>query len=844
MSPRAKRVVHPPQRESLSTVHVPAPTGGLNTVDPAAQMPPGDSPYAYNVIGGELGLRARLGHRNWATGLTGASDNTVRTILPFVGSHKNGSSDKLFAVTSIGIWDVTAGGNLTRGVQPANTRALWRLDEDSALLPAADALGVQSLDTFIISGRPSVCVGKYNNGRNFRGVSYIAGAADSGANAKVNAGAFTVRMWVWINSYPTADAGFFGLGPGLGPDDWVFAFGLEQSSAMYFGSSDGYITTFLTIGLGAWHHLVVTYAATVAGSQTVNVYVDGVSATPPFSVPTPGLVISNPKWCLAGSGSPSDFTTADARFDEVAVINVEWNAGEVAADYAASTTTAPVIAFPSSFGDAGYGTSHAYSTVGGKFLLFCDETNGLYVYTESTASWAKVASGVTQVWEEATDYEAGNQVVLGGNVYICTTAGVSGTSGPTGTGTGILDGTVFWDFVSVQASSVIGPSLADQQNGFAIDPEDFCAVTVWKSRLWFVERDSTRGWYMDVGSLYGTATSFDFGVKMRAGGSLSNLFNWSYDGGTGGGLETYLVGISAAGDIVIYQGTDPSSADTFGLKGTWYCGGVPYGRRIAIDYGGDILILSLLGVVPLSKLVVGTPVEEQSQYKTRKIANLFSNLAKLYRNLQGWSIHQHPTDNALLICYPTMPGANTSQLAMSFATQGWSQYRNLPIVSGGVWAGQFYIGTADGRVCINDDYLDAVAPSTLNDATYTIAFVGVDWSFLTAFTNGGNARQKQVAMLRPSLLSQLATPSVKVTAKYNFDTSEPSAPTGDGTGGAGTWDNATWDSTLWASDSTPYEPLVGATGMGRSAAIAVQGKAVVRTTFVGVDVFFDQGGIL
>lgn len=600
-----------PRPATVRPVTVPAPVGGMNSVDVGTAMPATDSVWAYNVVADALGLRVRLGYREWCTGLTGASDNVVRSELPFSGGALNGASDRYFATTSSGIWD-----------------------------------------------------------------------------------------------------------------------------------------------------------------------------------------------CTASSASP----------------------------------TSPVT-FGIQSGDAGYGISTVVSTPGGRFLLYADEENGLYTYTEASTTWLKVPSGTTQLWGGSTSYLVGNHAVNGGKVYVVAsiTTGISASSGgPTGTGTGIVDGGVTWDYVSAVTANAIGPSLADQQAGIAFDPANVAFVTVWKSRVWLVEKNSSRAWYLDVNSIYGTATSFDFGSRMRAGGPLVGLYGWSYD--AGGGMDTLLVGISTAGDVVIYQGTDPTAADTFGLKGSWYVNGVPFGRRIATDFGGDILVLSLLGVVPLSKLIVGQPVVagDRSLYKTEKIGPKFSQLAQTYATLRGWSIVTHPGDNALLVTVPQAVGQPTIQLAMSLNVNGsWSQYRDLPLASAQPWNGKFFFGTNDGRVCVSDTYVDNVP---LANTTFS----PVAWSYLSAFESDGPS-WKMVKQLRPILLSQTPTPAVAVTAKYDFDISEPNAPSGFGSATAGSWDNATWDSTVWAGDSVPYTPLLGAYGCGRAVAVCLQGSAISRTTVVGVDVFYEEG---
>ena len=607
----ARRLSRPAAPATLQTLHVPAPIGGINTIDVGSAMPPGDCVDLWNLLPAEYGLRSRLGFKEWCTGLTGGADNTVRAVLPFSGSKKSGTTDKLFAATAAGIWDATT----------------------------------------------------------------------------------------------------------------------------------------------------------------------------------------------------------------------------------SSATPAQLVTFGTQTGDAGFGVSRTFSTPGGRFLVHCDEENGLYIWSESSSTWSKAAAGVTQVWQAQTTYLAGNQVVNGGNVYTCATGGVSAVSGgPTGTGAGIADGTATWNYVGASSATVIGPSLGDQQAGFTLDPANFAFVCVWKERLWFIEKDSTRAWYLPTKQLYGTATSFDFGAKMRAGGILVGLYNWSYDAGSG--MDSLLVGISSGGDVVIYQGTDPSSANTFMSNGCWFLGGVPYGRHIATEHGGDLLVVSLLGVIPLSKLVVGQPIEEQSQYATAKVQNLFNVLASTYKTLQGWALHIHPEDNALLVLVPSANGQATGQLAMSFATKGWSRYRGLPLLSAGVWNGQLYFGTPDGRVCINAGYLDGL---TLADPN---AYTPIQFYGLSAFSNLGNARQKQIQMIRPSVLSQSPSPLIQCTAKYGYDMIEPAPPTGAASGQNGTWDNATWDSDVWGGDYSASQPLRGATGMGREAAIAFQGEAISRTTLVGFDVYFTQGGLL
>lgn len=436
-----------------------------------------------------------------------------------------------------------------------------------------------------------------------------------------------------------------------------------------------------------------------------------------------------------------------------------------------SSTGSPTLlmAFATTSNDAGYGVAKAVVIAAGHFLLYCDEENGLYVYTESTDAWTKVAMGA-----------AGTEI-----------------SG--------------------------------------VDPASFVNVAVFKNRVWFTAKNSTKAWYLAASSIYGAATAFDFGAQFRAGGTLVGLWNWTYDGGAG--IDDSLVALSSGGDVAIYQGTDPASATTFGLKGVWYVGDTLKGRRVVTDFGGDVLILSRLGLVPLSRLVVGTETTDASLYATAKINNLFVGTAAAYGGLHGWSVQVHPTANCLLVTLP-YDGAQIRQLALSSSAKGWWPWRGLPILSAATWNGELYFGTRDGKVCRNTGYVDNLS------RTSSSSYSAVAWSILPAFQNLGRPTQKQLQTIRPTILGGIANASVSATAKYNYDFTEPSAPSGNGGGGAGAWDSGVWDSATWQPDFVATQPILGASGMGREVSVALRGNAIAPTTLVGVDLYYTEGGPL
>lgn len=371
------------------------------------------------------------------------------------------------------------------------------------------------------------------------------------------------------------------------------------------------------------------------------------------------------------------------------------------------------------------------------------------------------------------------------------------------------------------------------------DPVNAVFCTVWKHRLFLVERDSANAWFLDLDAIAGTASRLSFAGKFLHGGFLVGLWSWTFDGGAG--PDDYLVALSSAGDVVIYSGTDPTIPGAFTLKGSYFIGPPPSGRRVATDMGGDLAILGATGLVPMSKLVLGSVQGDYAQFPTSKVTPLISRLVANYGTYEGWSIKVHPSDNCLLISIPQeYEDQGTTQLAMSVATKGWSALSGLPITCMETFQGKLFFGTMDGRVCVNEGYTDGV--TLANPAVFT----NISFSGLTAFSRHGSLKQKRVQMIRGNFTSDGFPPNYAVGARFRFNTSEPSGGVAVSRLQGAVWDTAIWDTDLWpgAQNFASEQRVVGSTGIGPEFALAFSGKATSRVVLIGFDVMFDEGGLL
>lgn len=362
-----------------------------------------------------------------------------------------------------------------------------------------------------------------------------------------------------------------------------------------------------------------------------------------------------------------------------------------------------------------------------------------------------------------------------------------------------------------------------------VDPATFVSVLIWKSRVWFVQKDTGLAWYTGIGALFGAATSFNFGNKFQHGGDLRAQYNWTVDGGEG--VDDYLVSISGGGDVILYKGTDPGAAATFAQQGQYFVGPPPAGRRLAGTFGGDLYILSSFGLIPLTQLLSGQVVSELTTQVTRRVTPLVNADMQAMREDIGWEVRMLPTQNLLMITTPKQPGLDYKAYVQNMDTRGWAFYRDVPIFTGDTWHGLYYFGSDEGVVYVHTGDLDNVL---LDDSE---SGDEIDWSLLTSYQDYELPAMQRVAHLIRCTFLAANAPAYVAVAKYDYDMTEPlMTPIPAETPSGSLWDVAIWDVGVWGGSVLTINPLTGTGGNGRALAVWLRGNSRTKTTLIRMDV--------
>ena len=381
-----------------------------------------------------------------------------------------------------------------------------------------------------------------------------------------------------------------------------------------------------------------------------------------------------------------------------------------------------------------------------------------------------------------------------------------------------------------------------------IDPTTLVHVTIWKKRAWFVERNSTRAWYLSSEAITGAASSFNFGPLFKKGGHLAFLANWTMDAGEG--IDDFLVAVSSNGDVVIYKGTDPSSVDTFGLVGQWYVGQIPVGRRCHTQLGGDLVLLSTEGIFPVSQITRGGTalLSASGEYSSKIRPSIGADLRQTFTS-RGWQMAVHPSERLLVVTVPDNDDFSNRQYAMSTTLMAWTMFDGVPTYCIGVTAGYMLAGTLTGKVCLvlNGD-ADAAPYGTIvgNPIRCLIQF---PFNYFEA-----PALEKNFVLGRASFLASIE-PASNLRVNVNFTYDEPQSPAVSTTTpgltewdgnvlseyslfDGGYWDGAVGDRTLF------FSRWVTVSGLGFAAAATMASTHSVRTTLTAVDYVYFVGGPL
>lgn len=361
-----------------------------------------------------------------------------------------------------------------------------------------------------------------------------------------------------------------------------------------------------------------------------------------------------------------------------------------------------------------------------------------------------------------------------------------------------------------------------------ITSSDIINVNVHKNRLWFCLVDSMNAAYLNTDSFQGTATKFNLGSVMGKGGFLVAMGTWTKDAGAG--PDDYAVFLSSRGQAAVYQGTDPTSATTWDLVGV-YDLGAPIGYRCFQKVGGDLALINIDGVLPISR-ALNTDRGAAAQIAiTSNINNAFNQAARLYSGQFGWQLTPYPKATMAIVNVPFQEGVLQHQFVMNTLTGAWCDFNGWNFNTFAVFNDNLYAGSNDGKV----NRCDFGA----RDGTAEITAIG---QTAYSYYKARGVLKKWAAMRALLTTDSSSRPSLGISTDFK-DNAVLGTPTA-GTIASALYDSAIYDTDVYAVEGRSVTDWTSISGIGQAASVHFRASTMsageVQMSVNGFDILYQR----
>ena len=251
-----------------------------------------------------------------------------------------------------------------------------------------------------------------------------------------------------------------------------------------------------------------------------------------------------------------------------------------------------------------------------------------------------------------------------------------------------------------------------------------------------------------------------------------------------------------------------------GLLRSWAAS--PLGYRCFTKVGGDLALINIDGVLPISKAYITDRAATATIAITADIYNAMNEAARNSGDNFGWELCAYSKGTMALLNVPVQEGGSQQQYVMNTLTGAWCRFKNMPANCWAVYNDNLYFGGNDGIVYQADTgALDVDEP--------------VDAVGQTAYnyykTKG---RLKSWALLQPLLTTDSNTrPAIGISTDF-ADNAVLGTPTSGATASA-LFDSAVFDTDVFPVGARNISDWLTVAGEGQAASIHFRSRTGPET---------------
>jgi hypothetical protein len=340
-------------------------------------------------------------------------------------------------------------------------------------------------------------------------------------------------------------------------------------------------------------------------------------------------------------------------------------------------------------------------------------------------------------------------------------------------------------------------------------------VCKYRNRFFFIEGGTMNAWYLGIDSHQGQLNIIPLAGAAARGGKLLFIAVWSGD--TGDGVDDKLVFMTNLGEAIVFTGSNPADPANWRQEGRFQIP-LPMGMNAHINLGGDLLVATLDGIVPMSGAISKDAGQLDFAMITVGIRNMWRQEA-MSKRFFPWSMKRWDEYGGMFVTWPGGSVGNRRCAVVNTATGAWCRFVGYDATCFMQLAGDLFFGTQDGIV------MQADRTGYDDGKPYICTMVG-GWGMF-----GQQAQTKTWSQARAQFAARPGEPFIpQISSCTDYTLNLPAAPSaGIDSGRADVWDQGLWDQMLWDAAALP-SPTVRNTGWVSIGSTGFSHAPVVQVT--------------
>jgi hypothetical protein len=348
-----------------------------------------------------------------------------------------------------------------------------------------------------------------------------------------------------------------------------------------------------------------------------------------------------------------------------------------------------------------------------------------------------------------------------------------------------------------------------------VDGENLTYVWKYRNRWFFIEGGSMNAWYLPIDAIEGALAMIPLSGAASKGGKLLFGATWSLDAGDGIGQKCVFA--TDMGEIIVFSGTDPSTASNWQQEGL-YSMSPPMGMNAHLQVGADLLVATIDGIIPVSQAISKDVTILDMAAITMPIRSMWRDEVAARRTLP-WTMKKWDEYGGIFVTWPGGLSGQTRCAAFNNGTNAWTRFTGWDAMCFIRMRENLFFGTQDGIIMQADQ-------TGTDDGKPYVATLALGWSVFQ-----GGAAEVTWHQARATFRSDSGEPFLpQLASMVDYLVQLPPAPpSGQDQAGADVWDQGLWDVAKWDQAAPPrlaeirntYWVSIGMTGYSHSPVVQV-----------------------